>query len=244
MNFIKQHKALILTILITGIIVFGMFSFHITKQNKLIAESYYEIEPQTVEELKKLEELKALEESLSKTNQAFNEDKAFKDMMKNFKSVNANDFEKTTKALEEKAEQDVEDVVTSSPSYNNSKDYAINNDERSSFKKANDILALRSSEKRKESTNANSTLTYSLKDRDIINYDTPRYLCEESGKIVVNITVNASGEVTNSYINTSSTTNNECLTEHALEYAKAVLFNSASNASQLGSITFYFKGKN
>ena len=80
-----------------------MFSFHITKQREFVAESYYEIEPQTIEELKELEELEALEKSLSKTNQAFNEDKAFKEMMKNFKSMNSNDFEKTTKALEEDA---------------------------------------------------------------------------------------------------------------------------------------------
>ena len=87
-------------------------------------------------------------------------------------------------------------------------------------------------------------LTYSLKDRDILDYDTPRYLCEDSGKIVVNITVNGSGEVIETYINTSSTSNNECLIGHAVEYAKSVQFNASQNETQLGSITFYFKGKN
>lgn len=225
--------------------VFGMFSLHIKKQNPFIAESYYELEPQTVEELKKLEQLEALEKSLATTNKAYNEDAEFKELMKNFKSVSPNDFEKTTKTLEEDVSDEPDEFIRSTSSYNSSNAYSVKNDERNSFKKANDILAMRSEEKRKNNgkSNAISTLTYSLKGRDLLDYDTPRYLCEDSGKIVVNITVDSQGVVSDAYINTSSTTSNECLTEHALEYAKSVQFNSASTKSQIGSITFYFKGK-
>ena len=61
---------------------------------------------------------------------------------------------------------------------------------------------------------------------------------------MVNITVNASGDVTDAYVNNSSTSSNECLIDHALEYAKEARFNAdASKPSQLGSITFYFIGK-
>jgi hypothetical protein len=86
-------------------------------------------------------------------------------------------------------------------------------------------------------------MTYSLKDRQIISYKTPRYLCEESGIIVVNITVNAQGMVTDTYINSTSTSKNQCLIDHALEYAANTIFNAANKGSQIGSITYAFKGK-
>lgn len=224
-----------------------MFSFHLTNKSTTIAESYYKMEPQTIEELKKqLEDIEASEKALSKTNQAFNEDQEFKEMMRNFKSMNANDFEKTTTTSTEEASQEPNDVVTSSSNYNSSNGYSVNKEELNKFKKANDILAMRSPEKRKETveSNTNSSVSFSLKGRDKAYLPPPVYLCEESGKIVVNIIVNALGDVIDTYINTSSTSDNECLIDHALEYAKNARFNASSNPKQIGSITYFFKGKN
>ena len=245
MKLLDKHKAAIITFLITGIVVFSLFSFHISRQSELIAESYYEVEPLTPEELKQLEELEALEKALKTTNQASNEDEEFKEMMKNFKSMNANDFENTTKELEEEAFKEENDVVTSESSYNASSGYSVNQDELNKFRKAKDVLAMRTPNKNEENTKSNavSTLTYSLKGRTLLDYDTPRYLCETSGKIVVNITVNGDGRVMDAYINNSSTSTNECLIDAALDYAKIVQFDSAATPSQLGSITFHFKGK-
>lgn len=245
MEFIERHKAAIITFLLTGIVVFSLFSFHITKQAKLIAESYYEVEPPTPEELKELEALEALEKALKTTNQASNEDEEFKDIMKNFKSMNANDFENTTKDLQEQeAFSEENDVVTSESSYNASSGYSVNQEELDKFRKAKDILAMRTPEKKDDSkSNAVSTLTYSLKGRNLLDYDTPRYLCEYSGKIVINITVNGGGQVTDAYLNSTSTSTNQCLIEAALNYAKIVQFDTSATPSQLGSITFHFKGK-
>ena len=245
MDFTEKHKAAIITFLITGIVVFSMFSFHITKQNELIAETYYEVEPPTPEELKQLEKLEALEKALKTTNQAASEDEQFKEMMKNFKSMNANDFENTTKELEKEAFKEENDVVTAESSYNTSSGYSVNQEELNKYRKAKDVLAMRSPEKRAEDSKSNavSTLTYSLKGRTLLDYDTPRYLCEYSGKIVVNITVNGDGRVTNAYINSSSTSTNECLIDAALNYVKIVQFDDSATPSQLGSITFHFKGK-
>ncbi|WP_083702102.1 energy transducer TonB [Mangrovimonas sp. DI 80] len=247
MELIEKHKALIITTLITGIVVMMLFSFHITKQQATISESYYEMEPPTPEEIEELKELEALEEALGKTtNQAYNEDQEFKDMMKNFKSMNANDFEKTTQQLEEAApDMEANDVVTSSNTFNGSGDYSVNQDELERYKKAKDMLAMKTADKSEKNANNNplSTLTYSLKGRELLSNETPRYLCEESGKIVVNITVNNTGEVTDAYINKSSTSTNQCLLDHALEYAKSAQFDNGNLSSQLGSITFYFKGK-
>ncbi|MGB1232349.1 MAG: hypothetical protein ACPG5M_08925, partial [Winogradskyella sp.] len=59
-----------------------------------------------------------------------------------------------------------------------------------------------------------------------------------------NINVNASGSVLEAYINNaSSSSNNQCLIDNALDYAKSARFNASNRASQLGTITFLFKGK-
>ena len=95
-----------------------------------------------------------------------------------------------------------------------------------------------------KSVNTNSSVSYSLSNRRDEFLPPPVYLCEESGKIVINITVNAAGAVTDAYVNNSSTSRNACLVESALNYAREARFNAdPSVKSQIGSITYYFKGK-
>lgn len=247
---IEKHKALIITILITGIVVFGMFSLHITKQTELIAESYYEMEPLTPEEIQekieKEKELQEVDDSKSSTNQAFNEDKEFKEMMKNFRTFNGGDESKDDSENAEQAEaEEAEELLTSNSNYNAASGYGVQSNEKNKYSKVKDLLAMRNSEKWKkpENTNANSTLTYSLKGRTMLDFDTPRYLCEDSGIIVVNITVNNMGVVTNTSINGSSTSNNQCLIDSAIEYAESVTFDTGTTPVQVGTITFQFKGK-
>ncbi|WP_299225455.1 hypothetical protein [uncultured Psychroserpens sp.] len=250
MSFIHKHKALLITLLISGTIVFTMFSFHIKQHTQFVSENYYEIEPQTIEELKQLEALEAMEKAKAETNQAFNEDEEFKEMMKNFKSMSDDDLNETTQEQEESIEDVSEtpnNILTSNTSYNNSKAYAVKEKERQSFNKAKDILAMHSPKKSEEKSkgNRNSSVSFSLRNRDKIKLPPPVYLCEVTGKIIVNITVNSNGVVTDTYINSSSSSNNQCLIDHALEYAKNAVFSSDANTkSQIGSITYYFKGKN
>lgn len=250
MNFLDKHKALLITFLISGTIVLAMFSLHIKKASEFITESYYEIEPQTIEELKALKEaLKAEKAAESNTNEAFNEDQEFKEMMRNFKSVTSNDFEKTIEEQEEISEETSEtpdNVMTSNSNYNSSKTYAINEKERRSFNKAKDILAMHSPKKNDDDSKSNrsSSVSFSLRNRTKVKLPPPVYLCEVTGKIVVNITVDSNGLVTDTYINTSSSTDNQCLIDHALEYAQNAIFSSdAATKNQIGSITYYFKGK-
>lgn len=250
MKLLDQHKALLITLLISGTLVLAMFSFHITKESEFISESYYEVEPQTIEELKALEEkLKAEEAAKATTNEAFNEDQEFKEMMKNFRSMASNDFEKTTQEEENISEESSEspfDEITSKSNYNNSKAYAINEKERESFNKAKDVLTSQSKNKTKDDTNTNrsSSVSFSLKNRSKVKLPPPVYLCEVNGKIVVNITVDSNGLVTDTYINSVSSSSNQCLIDHALEYAQNAIFSTANTKSQIGSITYYFKGKN
>ena len=244
MNFIDQHKALIITFLITGIVVFGLFSIQLKQQGKLITESFYLLEPEpeiTEEEIQKFEDLTG-----RATNKAFNEDQEYKDMMRNFKTVSANDFERTTKALEEAKASEVQEETSLNKTYANSNAYALKSEETKSYKKLQDELNKRLDNKKQadEHAKAKSTLTYSLKGRTLTYYKTPRYLCENGGKIVVTINVNDSGDVYDAYINGASNSNNQCLINHAIEYAKSVQFNTSERTDQLGTITFLFKGKN
>jgi len=224
-----------------------------------MAESYYEMEPETIEELtEQLEKIKELTASKNNTNDAFNNDSEYDKMMKDFKTIDMNDFEENAKQTEtlETPTETLDDTNNQSTENNE-----VSNDEVSAFNKVSDILAMRSAKRRAEassgndssdktgtyaSSNPNSNIQFSLKDRKMRNNPIPIYLCEVGGKIVVNITADHLGRVTSTNINTAaSSSTNECLTDHALEYAQKARFTSdAKKASQIGTVTFYFKGKN
>lgn len=261
MEFIDKHKALIITTLISGTLVLAMFALGIKQQNEVMAESYYELPPPlTPEEQKILEELAMSDPNISETNKAYNSADEFKEIMKNFKTVNSPDFDQNAQQTETD-DTDVPEEVTDVENEPSPEDYSLNENELSSYSKINNVLAMRSADKRQStkstgdnstdnlsnnsSWNSNSSVSYSLVNRQDKHLPPPVYLCEESGKIVINITVNNYGEVIDAYVNSSSTSKNACLIESALQYAKEARFNpDASKAKQIGSITYHFKGKN
>jgi len=243
LNFIDKHKAAIITFLLSAIVVLGLFSAELKLKGKLITESYYLLEPEpelSEEELQKFEDLTG-----PSTNKAFNEDQEYKDMMRNFKTVSADDFERTTKALEDAKANEIQEEISINKSFANSNAYALKSEESESYKKLQEELNKRLENKKQadEHAKAKSTLTYSLKGRTLSYYKTPRYLCEYGGKIVVTISVNSTGNVKEAYINGSSNSDNQCLIDHAIEYAKSVQFSISERTDQLGTITFLFKGK-
>ena len=243
MKLIEKYKAAVITFLLTGTVVLAMFSIQLKQQGDLITESYYEIEPEPEtpeEEFEKIEDLTG-----TSTNKVFNEDEEYKDMMRNFKTVSANDYERTTKAIEEAKASEILEENSLNKSYANSNAYALNSEEADSYKKLQEKLNKRLENKKiaDEHAKTKSTLTYSLKGRIMEAYDIPRYLCERGGKIVVSITVNNSGKVIDASINGASTSNNQCLINRALEYAKDVQFDGSTKKEQLGTITFLFRGK-
>ena len=89
----------------------------------------------------------------------------------------------------------------------------------------------------------NSSISFSLRGRNSISIPNPIYTCDLPGKIVVNITVNSEGRVIETGINkASSNSDNECLTERALEYAANAVFSQlAGRNEQPGTITYNFK---
>lgn len=243
MKYLEQYKAGIITFLLTGTVVLAMFSFQLKQNSKLITENFYELEPEP-EIIKEEQELLDALDGKS-TNKAFNEDQEYKEMMRNFKTMSANDFERTTKALEEAKTSDIVEESNITKSYANSNAYALNSEETESYKKLQEELNKRLENKKiaDEHAKTKSTLTYSLVGRIMQDYDIPRYLCETGGKIIVNIVVNGNGKVTDATINGSSNSNNECLINRALEYAKETQFDTSSRTKQIGTITFLFRGK-
>jgi hypothetical protein len=167
------------------------------------------------------------------TNEAFNETKKYEEL-------EDAEFEKR---LEEIRNRNNEEEIQQEPKELDQKSSA---DENPLFNDINNIINKRSEKKRKDINiaNKNSSISYSLVDRTHTFLPTPVYLCEFGGKIVINITVDRNGNVIDAYVNSSSISSNGCLIDTALEYAKASSFNSDNNKpSQLGTITFYFKGK-
>ncbi len=73
----------------------------------------------------------------------------------------------------------------------------------------------------------------------------PSFSVNESGIVVVSITVNASGKVTNAIIGQGTTTTSQALRQSAIEAARKALFEQRANTySQSGTITYRFDSDN
>ena len=216
----------------------SVFNLSLKKHSEFISESYYEIEPEkelTEEEIKIIEALEKINNAKAETNEAFNEaEKEVKHFAQAYKTIAPpEDYVPKTNTISDGPN-------SANRSYEDTEDSKLKDEELSKFSKVNDLLK----KQRSSGNNSKSTISFSLKNRTKVYIPIPVYLCEIDGKIVVNITVDSSGSVTDAYVNTSSTSENECLIEHAIEYAKQSQFSTDSKKeSQLGTITFYFIGK-
>ena len=244
----STYKALIFTTLLSTAVVYLGFILHINKKAEFVAETYYDLntEGEDEEEKEELQDiLKSLESLLStpSTNQAYNETKDYENQ-----DLNDQEFEEQLEAIKNRSTiEDIKAALQEKSTLTASRSKS-DTDKSSAFDNINNIVNNRSEnqkEKSLNSVNKNSSISYSLVDRTHTFLPTPIYLCEQGGKIVINITVNSEGIVIDAYYNNASSSDDGCLIDHALEYAKASKFNSdTSKASQLGSITFNFKGKN
>lgn len=89
-----------------------------------------------------------------------------------------------------------------------------------------------------------TSISYSLVDRNAYSLPPPIYTCIEGGKVVINITVDASGYVIDASFNdNSSGTSNGCLVDNAITYALKARFNPSTKNSQIGTITYLFQPK-
>ena len=115
--------------------------------------------------------------------------------------------------------------------------------------KVNDGMSFKDLEKYKpqnkneKKANKRTLISYYLSGREAVaELPNPVYTCEESGKVVVNITVDDQGRVIEaSYNKASSSTANGCLIDNAIYYARKARFNKDSKNKQLGTITYLFQ---
>lgn len=85
-------------------------------------------------------------------------------------------------------------------------------------------------------------VSYSLKDRNGQYVPAPGYMCPQgtSGKVIINIKVDASGKVIESKVNSASSSDG-CMTSYALEFANKSKFSYTSTSGvQEGTITYTF----
>lgn len=237
MHLTNQHKALLITFFLSGTVVLSVFNLSLKKQSEFISESYYEVEPEkelTKEEIKLLEAIENLNNTKAETNDAFNENQQTKQFAQAYKTI------APPEDYVPKSSSFTDGPNTAKRVYEDDKDSKLKEEELSKFSKLNELLKKQKS----GGNNPKSTISFSLLNRTKIYIPIPVYLCEVDGKIIINITVNANGDVIDSYVNSSSTSDNECLIERALEYANQSQFSAdASKPSQIGTITFNFIGK-
>jgi len=115
--------------------------------------------------------------------------------------------------------------------------------------KVNDGMSFKDLEKYKpqnkdeKKANKRTLISYYLVGREAVaELPNPVYTCEQSGKVVINITVDDQGRVIEaSYNKASSNTTNGCLIDNAIYYARKARFNKDSKNKQLGTITYLFQ---
>ena len=89
-----------------------------------------------------------------------------------------------------------------------------------------------------------TSVSYSLVGRNNYRLPPPIYTCIEGGKVVINIQVDALGNVIEADFNAkSSGTSNGCLVDNAIAYALKAKFDASGKAIQKGTITYLFQSK-
>ncbi|MFV8225120.1 TonB family protein [Christiangramia aquimixticola] len=235
MDFFDRHKALIITSLLFAVLLLALYNFNLASNNKATAEMLIDLQQFKVEEKKEeppKEENTPRQSRKVETHQAFNQDKEAREA--DFKSKLEEIFEKNSAKAEEKE---------NSETNGNQGSFSVNkkNSEKKQTRSDGDNSNYESSQK--SAIYDHSSISFSLKGRRAVKIPNPVYTCDTAGKVVINITVDESGFVTDVSINKgSSTSTNECLTERALQYAADARFTKlAGKNGQPGTITYYFK---
>ncbi|WP_241530089.1 energy transducer TonB family protein [Christiangramia flava] len=237
MDFFDKHKALIITSLIFAVLLLSLYNLNLSNRNREAAEMLVDLEQfKTMEEQEpeKAPETEKQPQNTRKiqTNRAFNENKAEReaDMDNRLNEI----FEKNSAQQEE-----LENESTSASEGN----YSVRKKNATKKQTASEGADQTKNLGQKSAAYDYSSISFSLKGRNAVKIPNPVYTCDQAGKIVVNITVNEAGAVTDAAINKgSSSSNNECLTERALQYALGARFTRLNGQNgQIGTITYYFK---
>ncbi|TBW27946.1 energy transducer TonB [Gramella sp. KN1008] len=237
MDFFDRHKALIITSLLFSILMLGLYNFKLSSNNDEVSEMLVQLDQLKIEQEEEKQSEQPREQQQTnrrnvQTHQAYNQDKETREA--DFKNKLNDIFEKNSAEQEEAENENTE---------GSEGNYAVNkkNSEEKKTRSDGDNSSKETSQK--SAAYDYSSISFSLKRRRAIKIPNPVYTCDRAGKVVVNITVDANGFVIDTSINRgSSTTNNECLTERALEYSAGARFTRlAGENAQPGTITYHFR---
>jgi len=236
MNFLvllEKHQNAILGTLIVHILIFVWLniqnvSFYIIQPKEKILATLDFTSPENNLITKDLKESFSNNEVVV-TNAASNYDKE--------KDVSASQ----KKALAEKVIEDVKEFEKKQ--FNNfGKDNPIIENSLQENEKTKDNLESKTVNKSLKKTSS-ATAKYFCENRNMILQKIPSYLCNQTGKVRLNVKVNPKGEVTECRVDNSETnTSNQCLIENAINYAKNWKFNQdfSSTQRQEGWIEFIY----
>lgn len=240
MDFFEEHKALIITVLLFAVLFLAMYNINLSKSNQKVRETLIELNDLRPEEPREQEqpepeqqpETPEVKRPNLETHQAFNQNQ--EESRKNFESRLDEIFQKNS------ASQEASEEESTNPSEG---DLNLEPNRRQKKQKASEGNNTSEELSTQKGTMRNSSISFSLVGRSAIDIPNPIYTCDTPGRVVINITVNANGEVIETSVNKrSSTTSNECLTEMAQEYARGARFSKlAGRTSQPGTITYNFQ---
>lgn len=243
MNLTRSQLSLFITIFSMSIMVLGLYNLNLISIEK--EEYVIEMALMDEEDLEEvLEEKKEVsEESNSAT--AIKSHVAYNESMK--PSYGNPEPLKTLDELIEETEnssdaEEVSEILSSEGGY-----AASLKELRKKRVEAKQLLGEREAQKDVPTNHLakrRTSVSYSLVDRLHKELPIPIYTCIEGGKIVINIVVDQSGTVIEADFNkNSSSTDNGCLIDNAIAYAKKAQFYSATRATQKGTITYLFQEK-
>ena len=237
MDFFDRHKALIITFLFFAVLLLGLFNFNLANKNRKAREFLMDldnlkIEEAEVEKTEPEEVPKKNTRETAQTHQAFNEN--LEDREENFDQQLKEIFEKNSASQTEASENETS---------NSSGNFNFQDKKKEQVQKKSDGNKTSEITSTKKGGIDHSSISFSLLGRSAVDIPNPVYTCDRSGKIVINISVNAEGRVTSTSVNKgSSSTTNECLADQALEYAAQAVFSRLPGRnSQPGTITYNFK---
>ena len=240
MSLKNSHKALAITFLIVGTLVLSIVNLIVFKIDTAVAETIYDIEQ--IEDINPDEaQILTPKDNTVSTNKAYNTSENYKHFAQAYKPIAPPEDYTNPKLDTYKNSLETEETSEKSEGI-----AAVSEQTLTSFNSVNEVLSRRSQDKSAKQSNVantNSNVYYSLKGRTDKSLPIPVYLCNAEGKIVINIIVNKHGNVIDTYVNNASTSDNVCLQDHALQYAKEARFNASTKPKQLGSITFEFRGR-
>ena len=239
MKLSSADKAMLITFTGASLLVLVFFFLGVKPfENPNPEEAFIEIPVVQEQELEE-EELQPVNRKTPRSHQAYNTSELRRESKELFEEEDA-----VRKAIEQQQLKSVQDLTAQNENALSESRKKQEQELKEHNEEVRQQIEAREAERERRNALAKreSTVSYHLIERQAIYIPNPVYTCDAQGKIVLNITVNNKGGVTQMAFNKKASTSiNGCLIDQALAYANEALFSSSQKSTQLGSITFSFQ---